>query len=374
MPGSDTDNSSEAPPRHFAAADMTTMLRDPYTEFVRADRADALERNAYRGLPVDFVSDKWDVWGRVPFPRFVGWVHELSGCNTVCDIAAVTGSFTTGLRVLQHLAEAGIVDIDANGGLTWLQLAAIRPTAPRAQVASWLEDVLSPVEVGRFGQCAVEPKSSMKRGLRVARDVPDQAGELLFLGDCDLVSVVVASELPNAVTAIDADALALERLQRAQQEFRLTNLQVVEHDLALEIPAELRNRFSAAVIDPIDNGWGIDLWLRRVFEALGGELNERVYISIDVERIGRRLVALQGFMAQQGFALEELSRNFHEWPLPWTETEPHTAHLREQCEALGISTDVLAGTRIFTDLLVFTRRIDRWPLLPQDHVDVRRGI
>lgn len=351
------------------------VLRQAYDRFVVSDRSDEIAANLHRGFPADFMAQIWDSWGQPSFEQFLAWVHGLRRHDSVHDIAMVTGSFTTGLRVICHLAECNLVQVAADGTLAWHRdLKSSIETVAMAKVQQVLEDLLSPIKVGHFGQCAVNPGASVRRGLKVAGEVTYQDAEVVFLGDCDLASVVAAASLPGPVVAIDADRFTLHKLREAKRRLGLKKLDIVEHDLTSPLPNPLQHRFLSAVIDPIDSGWGIDLWLARVFEALRGAEGDQCYMSIDTQRIGPRLVALQEFMAHNGYAVTEIARNFHEWPLPIDSPDPHTAMVSRSAAAAGVSETALSVTSIYTDLIVFNRRIARRKLMPQDHLDIRRGI
>jgi hypothetical protein len=361
------------PPERPPAAGPT--LRQAYEAFVALDRAEEIAGNRHQGIPRDRMERAWDRWSRVPYGLFLEWAGQVAGLASAIEVGRVTGSFTTGLRLVRCLRDAGLAEVDRDGALRWRQPDwPLATAAVPEDAARLLTGLLEPVEVGRFGQCAVDVGSTIRRGRRIAEEVGALGLPAAFLGDADLASVAAASAVAAPVTVVDVDELVLAHLATARERLALANLEVVAHDLSRPLPEALTRRFAACVIDPIDNGWGIELWLSRVLEALRGEERDRIYISINAHRIGRRLLALVTFLACQGFVPWAFDHEFHDWPLPTGDDDEHTRPVVPQAAALGVAREALAAGRIYTDLLVFVRVVRGPSLLPQDHVDIRRAI
>jgi hypothetical protein len=346
-------------------------LHDAYAAFVADDERE--ETALARGrLPRETVEATWRVWHRPGLGLFLDYCARLRLLDDARDCASVTGSLVLGFRLLRCLRDAGVVHVAPSGALTW-EDGATEARSVRPELMAAVAERLSPPDVALNGQCAVNPEASLRRATKIVSDLRGDERGVMFLGDSDLVSVIVADMTPVPVLVAEIDDRTIAGLAALTADFGLWNVTVQRADMRFELPAALRGRASVCVMDPIDGGTALGWWLARTSEALCGELDESVYISINMQRIGARRLGLQRHLAELGFSLEETLRNFHEWPVPDDETDEHIAPLRTAARWLGIDEWPLRA-RIYTDLLVFRRLLDGPLLWPQDHAYLRRAI
>jgi hypothetical protein len=349
-------------------------LRDAYATFVAHDEREetALARER---LPQETVEATWRLWHRPGLGLFLDHCARLRLLDDARDCASVTGSLVLGLRLLRCLRDAGIVRVAPSGALTWEHDVVGEPVARnvRPELMASVAERLSPPDVGLNGQCAVNPEASLRRATKIVSDLRGDERGVMFLGDSDLVSMIVADLAPVPVLVAEIDDRTMAGMASLISDFGLRNVTIQRADMRFELPAALRGRASVCVMDPIDGGTALGWWLARTSEALCGELDETVYISINTQRIGARRLGLQRHLTELGFALEETLRNFHEWPVPDDETDEHIAPLRTAARRLGIDEWPLRA-RIYTDLLVFRRLLGGPVMWPQDHAYLRRAI
>jgi predicted methyltransferase/DNA-directed RNA polymerase subunit RPC12/RpoP len=149
----------------------------------------------------------------------------------------------------------------------------------------------------------------------------DEAGALagkrvLLLGDDDLMSValaVVARRFDvgvRALAVVDVDRPLLEFLRRALRDAPFP-VEVVEHDLREPLPARLRGH-DTVFTDPPYTGAGATLFLSRAAEAVAGAAGRQVFLAYGARR-PEELLAAQRAIAELGFVVRRLERNFNEY-------------------------------------------------------------
>ncbi|MBB1501870.1 bis-aminopropyl spermidine synthase family protein [Propioniciclava sp. MC1683] len=162
-----------------------------------------------------------------------------------------------------------------------------------------------------YGQLTCDVASRDRVAEEICRDFP-YGGRVLFLGDDDLVSEAVALA-GFSVTVVDVD----ERIGQC--------LATVEADLSFVLgdvrrPLEA-GQFDAVVLDPADGSVALNHWLNRVHEHLGDEEGVRVYLSVNMHRLGRRWASLLAGLARRDLVPVRSQERIKRYPSPsWADT------------------------------------------------------
>jgi len=189
--------------------------------------------------------------------------------------------------------------------------AAVRRTALLAAKAPQPR-----VEIDQV-HCTVETK--LRRVLAM-----DQAGVLddrrvLLLGDDDLVSLTLVllarhhgiGRRVRELVVLDVDDRVLRFVERAAGRAPFP-LRCVRHDLRAPLPRALAGMFGTVCTDPPYTTRGALLFLARAAEATAGAAGGDVFLSFGPKRPEETL-ALQRGVADLGFAVQRLIRNFNDY-------------------------------------------------------------
>jgi predicted methyltransferase len=141
---------------------------------------------------------------------------------------------------------------------------------------------------------------------------------ILLLGDDDLTSLAIdrvvrqfGSEATIAgLAVVDVDPAIVEFVRRELADARFPAL-CMHHDLRAPLPDELRSAFDTVVTDPPYTIAAACLFLSRAAEALEGTRGN-VFLSFGSRRPDASF-RLQRAIADMGFAIEGLARDFNEY-------------------------------------------------------------
>ena len=142
---------------------------------------------------------------------------------------------------------------------------------------------------------------------------------VLLLGDDDLVSVAIAQfaagrglgGAPLRLTVVDTDPDVLAWAGR-QVAGTGVEVELVEHDLRLPLPASLLGGFDTACTDPPYTVPGAELFLSRAVAALDPEPGQHVFFSFGSRRPSDTL-RTQEIIAGLGLAIRSLWPGFNEY-------------------------------------------------------------
>lgn len=164
------------------------------------------------------------------------------------------------------------------------------PPAPTSVVQTSDEHRVESLEArSDYGQLVCDVPSRDRVATEVCRDFP-YGGSVLFLGDDDLVCEPVAAA-GFKVVVVDLDERVGERISGLPGAPRFKRGDV-RHPLDV-------GRFDAVVLDPADGSVALTYWLSRVRDHLGTTDGSRVYLSVNLHRLGRRWTALLDDLARQ---------------------------------------------------------------------------
>jgi predicted methyltransferase len=167
-------------------------------------------------------------------------------------------------------------------------------------------------------QCHCTVDTKLRRLLAVHEAGALVGRRVLLLGDDDLTALSLQLLVRDhgtrstiaSLAVVDVDPALVTFLERelAGAPFPVS---CVEHDLRRPLPAELAGAFDTVVTDPPYTTAGASLFLARAAEALddrGGD----VFLSFGSRRPGAAM-QLQGAIAEIGFVIHNISRDFNEY-------------------------------------------------------------
>jgi predicted methyltransferase len=164
--------------------------------------------------------------------------------------------------------------------------------------------------------CTVDTK--LRRVLAIHEAGALIGRRVLLLGDDDLTALALALFVRRhgspatiaSLTVVDVDPRLVSFLERelADAPFAAT---CIEHDLRLPLPPELVGAFDTVVTDPPYTTPAARLFLSRAADALEGRHGD-VFLSYGSRR-PRAGVQLQRVIAEVGFVIQRLSRDFNQY-------------------------------------------------------------
>lgn len=287
------------------------------------------------------------------------------------QVVAATGTVHLALSLLEILDRHGIASICATGALQWLQ--PLFPPAGQAVstvlagLPGWLRELQPEAQ---YGQLQATAASSERRVAALIRDLPALGRSVLFLGDDDLTSLLLAGAICGDVTVADVDQRVLKLVARVAGDFGL-GISTIAHDVRQPLPPELQQRYDSVHCDPVDDGIWLEWWLRAAVSALMPVPGARLFLSLSPRRIGSRYVGVHRFLQERGFVLEHRERNANQYPI----ADVQDAFYRSGDSR--IASVPWAGAvewALGTDLLVFRYEDRPGQLWPQQYRELRRAV
>lgn len=163
--------------------------------------------------------------------------------------------------------------------------------------------------------CTPETKARRVLAMHDAGALTDR--RVLVLGDDDLISLALAEFArrhgsgPAAVTVVEIDP-AIVTFLRSRLAGAPFPVEVVEHDLAEPLPAELLSTVDTVQTDPPYTVAGAELFLSRAVSALRPGPGADVFLSLGVRRPAET-VALQQVLSRLGLAVRSMVPGFNDY-------------------------------------------------------------
>jgi predicted methyltransferase len=211
-----------------------------------------------------------------------------------------------------------------------LPLEAACPTCARREIVvpptldsiaselAVLADAAPPVRV-EIDQthCTVETKVRRVLALYEAGALDDR--HILLLGDDDLTSLAIKVAVQQlgvgatirSLLVVDVDPTVTAFLARSLADAPF-EVELVRHDLRDPLPERLRGWADTVFTDPPYTSAGASLFLSRAAEATGGRARADVFLAFGPRRPEETL-ALQRAIAEMGFTVRSLIRNFNDY-------------------------------------------------------------
>ena len=167
-------------------------------------------------------------------------------------------------------------------------------------------------------QCHCTVDTKLRRLLAVHEAGALVGRRVLLLGDDDLTALALAAARARPRLALDdreprgrGRRSRARRVPRARARRSAVPGACVEHDLRRPLPPELVGAFDTVLTDPPYTTAGASLFLSRAAEALD-ERRGDVFLSFGSRRPGAA-VQLQRAIAEIGFVIQNISRDFNEY-------------------------------------------------------------
>ena len=185
-----------------------------------------------------------------------------------------------------------------------------------------------PPAVVAYDQLYCTPDSTQRRIHRILQSVPAEPNSrVLFLGDDDLGSVVLAPGFVGETHVIDLDNRLLEFIQERAPS-------VTRHKVDLfsdGIPKAMKGAFDAVVLDPPWDEYGCWSFLNKAIVCLKQEPHARIFWSfcpLQMELAGAPVARLWKRLAAHGFTAEAIETSFNLYDLVATETDEYQALMK----------------------------------------------
>lgn len=208
---------------------------------------------------------------------------------------------------------------------TTLQLLRLDWAQPEQRHAV-TEDTLQRLErrppaIVAYDQLYCTPDSTERRANRILETIPqDSSSRVLFLGDDDLGSVILAPRFAGEVHVIDLDDRLLDYIEE-----QAPNTFLHKVDLFLGgLSRDMYESYDAVVLDPPwdeDASW---LFLAKAIVCLKQVPHARIFLSfcpLEMELAGGAMSRMWRRLAQHGITPEAIETSFNLYDLVATETE-----------------------------------------------------
>jgi len=177
---------------------------------------------------------------------------------------------------------------------------------------------LAPPARLELDQCHCTFETKLRRVMALHEADALVGRRILLLGDDDLTSVAIAAAVRElgdsgtvaALTVVDVDSavLGFARDELAGAPFPTA---IVEHDLRLPLPSQLRGGFDTVLTDPPYTLPAVRLFMSRATEALAG-VGGDVFLCFGSRRPDAAYL-VQRAIGEAGFAIRQLARDFNRY-------------------------------------------------------------
>ncbi|MEQ8171622.1 MAG: bis-aminopropyl spermidine synthase family protein [Candidatus Eremiobacterota bacterium] len=183
-----------------------------------------------------------------------------------------------------------------------------------------------------WGQAYCNEASCLKRVKLLLRDFTDDSTKVLFLGDDDLTSLVLASLSNFEVHVIDIDEELLKFIKSKNPAIHTRTI-----DLNKEIPEDMAGYFDAVSLHPYLNLDGIKMFLRGSVDCLKKHKNSRIYMtSWPVALSDDEYATLQRIIIDSQLIFREIITNFDCYDLSdWYSDMDNTLNISAIGEIMG---------------------------------------
>jgi hypothetical protein len=174
----------------------------------------------------------------------------------------------------------------------------------------------------RFDQLYCTPDSTQRRAEKIRELTMSAESRVLFVGDDDLTSILLAREFAGEIHVIDLDERLLEFIAKAAPSVRCHKL-----DLILGgIPAWMYQHFDTVILDPPWDIRGAWAFLSRALYCLRDHVDARILLAfcpVQMELIGSQMRQFWQRLARHGLFCEGISHTFHLYDLAPMNTEAY---------------------------------------------------
>jgi N4-bis(aminopropyl)spermidine synthase len=161
--------------------------------------------------------------------------------------------------------------------------------------------------------------TAIKRAILVLKNNKLINKNILCVGDDDLISIsmgLLIKSLYNGeeksnteITVIDIDERILLYIEKIAKEFELP-IVCIKHDVKLELPVNLINKFDCILTDPPYSLDGLKLFVSRGISSLKEESNLQIFLSFGHKNPLQSLY-MQGFFYESGLEICSIYNNYN---------------------------------------------------------------
>jgi predicted methyltransferase len=161
-------------------------------------------------------------------------------------------------------------------------------------------------------------ETSLKRALYLLQNNELLAGELLCLGDDDLVSVACAflhqyifdkQKSALQIVVFDKDERILNYIKEVTEKYSLS-IQCESHDLLEALPKEVEDKFDCVITDTPYTYQGLNLFIMRSLYCLKDDKLTSIFLSYGRKAPKERL-EVQEFLTSNGIIIEAINEQFN---------------------------------------------------------------
>lgn len=166
-----------------------------------------------------------------------------------------------------------------------------------------------------YDQFAATPETVLRRASLLSHFADINNKRLLFLGDDDFTSIVVAMiDQPSEVVVLDIDDRILEKIKSISDKHSL-NIKIIKHDLKNVLPKDFLNRFDVVFTDPPYTAGGIRLFVSRSISALDyRNTTSRIYLCYgNSDRAKERYLPVYRSIIDSGLMLRYVFDKFNRY-------------------------------------------------------------
>lgn len=140
--------------------------------------------------------------------------------------------------------------------------------------------------------------------------------ELLMIGDFDCLSIAAAlTGLPKRIVVFEIDTRLIAFINEVAKEHNLP-LEAHSWDVRQPLPDEYKGKFDLFSCDPVETIEGIKLYMSRGTQGLRG-VGSAGYIGLTSLEAGKKKwFQIQKILAEMGFVVTDIHRNFNGYPDP----------------------------------------------------------
>ncbi len=354
---------------------MTNYIR-LYTGFVeKQENVEILMGEPSSFLPPGCQAQTGE--SKISWLEFQQMLWEMRNANCIGDVIAACTSVNSAVTIMELLMEEGMVIISDNGRVEW-----IHSLFPKVGENGLDEDLFAYLdEVGLsfrcspgLGQIRATLETSLRRARQMLKRLPPFGRSVLFIGDDDYTSIVLSRFIEGEIVVIDKDINVLKTIADASDRFGL-NISVHEHDVLQKLPRHLIGRFDMVHFDPIDEGFWLGAWAETAEAALIKQKGSRMFVSVSPSRLGDRYISFQRFLVEKGYVFEDRILNCNEYPLTPDLPPFYRSFLDRKFQTKDLKSWLTqTPLAVYTDLLVFKRQIESWPMPLSNYLERRRSI
>lgn len=171
-----------------------------------------------------------------------------------------------------------------------------------------------PLPVEEYDQGYIAPEDVLRRVAFIYERGDLARGEILVLGDDDLLSIAAAlTGMPRRVVALDIDERLVDFINRVAEEHSLS-LEAKSYDVQEPLDEELKRSFDVFVSDPVETLEGIRLFLSRGAAALRASGSAAYFGLTTLEASMKKWYRIQRMLQQMGFVITDIRRRFSVYP------------------------------------------------------------